>query len=173
MSAAPRTQGCSGRWVPMSHEKWGHTQLIPSHPAGSQVFFTRNKSEMLLHPTVCQNWADAGKAFWSSIFLVWYISSGQQPPFWKLLETLGVFQLLSTSGVSARGAPLLSIAHECLQYRILPSNPLGGADKARPKKMHSLFIIAVSSQQILTDGKECRIKMLSLGNKLVAFPSMT
>lgn len=77
-----------------------------------------------------------------------------------------------TSGIPAQEEVLLSITPECLCV-IFPSDPLGGADKARPKKKHNLFIIAASSQQRLTDGKHCRIKMLWLGDKLVAFHLMT
>lgn len=80
--------------------------------------------------------------------------------------------MLDTTEIPAQEGPLLAIAHQCLCV-IFPSNLLGGADKARPKKKYSLFIIAASSQQRLTDGKHCRIKTLLLGDRLVAFHLMT
>lgn len=97
--------GCScpmGNGVP-------HGSSPPMAPA-LKCFYTRHKSEMCSHPTQPQNSADAGKAFLVKCFQAVVVSSGQQPPLWKSLETSVVSHLRDPSlGGTSLHCPRVSL----------------------------------------------------------------
>lgn len=130
---APQRLSWAGRWVPMPHEKWGHTWLVPSHPNGRQVFFTRHKSEMCLHPAVPQiKWMLA--RLFEGLFCCMSALDNSHPfvNYWRLQEFYCCYLPQGSQPKKHLFSP--SPMSTCM---ILPSNPLGGADKAEQEKMDS------------------------------------